>query len=115
MTSPARLYGIAFTSLMIRSAKPFVRFLSSCGVIRQASISNLQSSIFNRQWLVPANRLFVQIDVDLLRFQVLLDAPGAELPSEAGLFIAAPRCFDVCRLHVINPDDAGPQRLHRPQ
>src|SRR5215472_15972490 len=73
-----------------------------------------QTSV-NRQWLVPANRLFVQIDVDLLRFQVLLDAPGAELPSEAGLFLAAPRCFDVCRLHVINPDDAGPQRLHRPQ
>src|SRR5277367_5748565 len=39
---------------------------------------------------VPADWGFVQIDVDLLGFQIFFNAPGAEFAAEAGLFVAAP-------------------------
>jgi hypothetical protein len=37
---------------------------------------------------------------------------GAELPTEAGLFIASPRRFDVGGLHVVDPDDSRAQRFY---
>src|ERR1700730_447459 len=61
---------------------------------------------------VPPYGLFVQVDVNLLGLEIFLDSPRAELATEAGLLVAAPRCFDVSRLHVIDPDDAGTQRLY---
>src|SRR5579871_3034530 len=62
---------------------------------------------------VPADRRFVQIDVDLLGLQIFFDAPGAEFAAEAGLLVASPRRLDVGWLHVIHPDDAGAQCFHR--
>src|SRR3954452_1274927 len=59
--------------------------------------------------LVPANRLFRKIDVDLLDVEIFLDAPFTELAADAALFVAAPGRLDVGRLHVVDPDDAGPQ------
>src|ERR1035438_7556166 len=58
---------------------------------------------------VPADRLLVQIDVDLLGFEVFFDTPGAEFAAETGLFIAAPRGLHVRWLHVIYPDNSGAQ------
>src|SRR5262249_15567335 len=55
---------------------------------------------------------FRQIDIHLLDVQILVDAPLAELPPDAALFVAAPRRLDVGRLHVVHPDDAGAQLLH---
>src|SRR5215831_15766805 len=63
---------------------------------------------------IPADWLFRQIDVDLLDVEILLDAPLPELATDAALFVAAPRCLDVGRLHVIDPDDAGAQVLDGP-
>src|SRR3954470_16032137 len=63
--------------------------------------------------LIPTNRLLRQIDVHLFDVEVLLDAPFAEFASEAALLVAAPRRFDVGGLHVVDPDDAGAQRLDR--
>src|SRR5438093_12392245 len=65
--------------------------------------------------LKPPDRLFIQVDVYLFDVQVLLDAPLPQLAAEAALLVAAPRCFDVGRLHVVDPHDAGAQRLHRAQ
>src|SRR6266436_6588192 len=67
------------------------------------------------QFSVPANRSFVQIDVDLLGLEIFLDAPGSKFSTKARLLVAAPWCFDIGRLHVIDPDDPGAQRLHRAQ
>src|SRR5439155_14578231 len=61
---------------------------------------------------VPADRGFVEIDVDLLGLEIFFEAPRAEFTAKAGLFVAAPGRFDVSRLHMIDPDDAGAQRLH---
>src|SRR3954469_12801860 len=62
-------------------------------------------------WLVPADGLFTEIDVDLLDVEIFLDAPLPEFAADAALLVAAPRRLDVGRLHVIHPDDAGPQTL----
>src|SRR5258708_34509303 len=62
---------------------------------------------------VPADRSFIQVDVDLLGFEILLDAPGPEFAAKARLLVAAPGGFHVSRLHVIDPDDPGTQRFHR--
>src|SRR6266852_146060 len=61
---------------------------------------------------VPANWRFVQVDVYLLGFQVLFDAPGAEFAAETGLLVASPRRFDIGGLHVVDPDDACAQCFH---
>src|SRR5579864_2512929 len=62
--------------------------------------------------LVPADGRFVEIDEHLFRFKVFFQPPGAEFAAEARLLVAAPGRFDVSRLHVIDPDDAGTERLH---
>src|SRR5580700_2440112 len=63
-------------------------------------------------FLIPADWLLVQIDVDLFGFEVFFDAPGTQFTTEARLFVAAPRGFDIRRLHVIHPDDARAQGFH---
>src|SRR5208337_3270752 len=66
------------------------------------------------QLSVPANRSLVQIDVHLLSFEILFNAPRSEFASESGLLVAAPRRFHVSRLHMVHPYDARAQRLHGP-
>src|ERR1700734_3572814 len=61
---------------------------------------------------VPADGRFVEIDEDLFRFEIFLEPPGTKFAAEAGLFVATPGRFDVCRLDVIDPDDSGAKRLH---
>src|ERR1700733_5897444 len=61
---------------------------------------------------VPSDRLFVQIDMHLLRLEIFLDAPGPELAAEPGLLVAAPRSLDIRWLHVIHPHNSGAQRFH---
>src|SRR5690242_6099070 len=53
--------------------------------------------------LAPPDRWFVQIDVNLLRLEIFLDPPRTEFSPEAGLLKATPRCFDIRRLHVVDP------------
>src|SRR5580704_645275 len=83
---------------------------------RRASSRDLGPGIAVRNWIVgmsvPSDWRFVEIDVDLFRFEIFLDAPGAELAAKAGLFVTAPGGFDVSRLHVIDPDDSGAKCLH---
>src|SRR5664279_5304752 len=62
---------------------------------------------------VPPDRLFVEIDVDLFGFEIFVDAPRSEFASEARLLIAAPWRFYVCGLHVVDPNDARANLLHR--
>src|SRR5271170_3857896 len=62
--------------------------------------------------LIPADRCFVEIDENLFRFEILLETPGAKLSAEAGLLVATPRSFDVRRLHMIDPNNSGAERLH---
>ena len=50
--------------------------------------------------------------MDLLGLEIFFDAPRAEFAAEAGLLVAAPRCFDVRGLHVVDPYNARAQRLH---
>ena len=57
----------------------------------------------------PASRAAAVFYVNLLGFQIFLDAPGAEFATETGLLVATPGSFDVCGLHVIDPHDAGAQ------
>src|SRR5277367_289425 len=61
---------------------------------------------------VPSDRLFVQIDVDLLGLEIFFDAPWPQLPAESGLFETAPRRLDVCWLHVVYPNDSRAQSLY---
>src|SRR5581483_11865406 len=63
--------------------------------------------------VVPADRLLVEVDVDLLGLQIFFDAPRSQLASKPGLLIASPRRLDICGLHMVHPDYAGAQRLHR--
>src|SRR4029077_1936705 len=60
----------------------------------------------------PVDGGFVEIHEDLFRFEIFFEAPRAELAAETRLFVAAPRRFNVSRLHVIDPHDACAQRLH---
>src|SRR5580704_219130 len=62
--------------------------------------------------LIPADGCFVEINEDLFRFEIFLEAPRTEFAAKARLLVAAPRRFDVRRLHMIDPDDAGAKRLH---
>src|SRR5580704_462283 len=61
---------------------------------------------------VPSDRLFIQIDVHLFGLQIFFDAPGPQLSPKPRLLVPAPRSFDVGRLHVIHPNDAGAESLH---
>src|SRR5207302_221431 len=63
-------------------------------------------------FLVPADWLLVQVDVDLFGFEIFFNAPGAEFAAKAGLFVSPPGGFDVRGLHVIDPDNAGTEGLH---
>src|ERR1700730_6103189 len=63
---------------------------------------------------VPPNRLFVQVDMNLLGLEIFLDPRGAELTTEAGLLVAAPGGFDESRLHVVHPHDPGAEGRHDP-
>src|SRR6185437_926393 len=71
-----------------------------------------QFPVFSSRFSVPADRVLVQVDVDLFGFQIFFDSPGAQLASEAGLLVSAPRRLHVRGLHVIDPDNAGAQRLY---
>src|SRR5271167_2924093 len=62
--------------------------------------------------LIPADGRFVEINEELFRFEILIETPRAKFAAEARLLVAAPRCFDVSRLHMIDPNDAGAERLH---
>src|ERR1017187_8354051 len=62
--------------------------------------------------LVPTDRRLVEIDEHLFGFGIFLETPGTKFATIAGLLVAAPRRFDVGRLHVIDPDDAGAERFH---
>src|SRR5712671_2772248 len=62
---------------------------------------------------VPTNWRFVQINVDLLGLEIFFDSRGAEFAAKTRLLVAAPRGFDVSRLHMVDPDDAGAQRFYR--
>src|SRR5271166_3467499 len=64
---------------------------------------------------VPPNRRLVQVDVNLLCFQIFLEPPRTEFPSKTGLLVAAPGCFHVGRLHVIDPDNSSAKRLYDPE
>src|SRR5215472_12634437 len=61
---------------------------------------------------VPGDGGFVEIDENLLGFEILFEAPRAKFAAKAGLFVAAPGRFDVRRLHVIDPNDAGAERFY---
>src|SRR5271163_2150566 len=65
-----------------------------------------------RGFLIPTDRSLVEIDEHLFRLEILFKSPGSQLAAKAGLLVTAPRRFHVSRLHMIDPDDAGAQRLH---
>ena len=56
---------------------------------------------------VPVDRGFVKIDEDLFGLKIFFEAPGAEFAPKARLLVTTPGRFDVGRLHVIDPHDAG--------
>src|SRR5258708_665240 len=61
---------------------------------------------------VPPDGRFVEINVDLFRFQIFVDAVGAEFTAKAGLLVASPWGFDVSRLHVVDPDNSCTKSFH---
>src|SRR5690242_7340810 len=61
---------------------------------------------------VPIDGGFIEIDENLFRFEIFLEAPWAEFAPKARLLVATPGRFDVSRLHVIDPHDSGTKRLH---
>src|SRR5271167_4304544 len=61
---------------------------------------------------VPPDWRFVEVDVYQLGFEVLLQAPRAELAAEPGLLESSPGRFHVGGLHVVDPDDSGANLLH---
>src|ERR1700683_630290 len=71
-----------------------------------------QDDIVSEIASVPADRLFIQIDVDLFGFEIFFDAPGASFAAKAGLLVAAPRGFYVGWWHVIHPDNACAQGFY---
>src|ERR1700733_738375 len=64
---------------------------------------------------VPTDRLLVEINVDLLGFQIFFDTPGTEFAAKARLLVTAPRSFYISWLHMIHPDDACAQSFNRSQ
>src|SRR5206468_12577691 len=79
---------------------------------RATSAREFPSSFELSAFLVPSDRRLVEIDEHLFRFEIFFKAPGTQFAAKAGLLVAAPRRFDVGRLHVIDPYDAGAERLH---
>src|SRR5271154_7127110 len=61
---------------------------------------------------IPPNRLFVQIDIDLLGLEILVNAMDPQFPAEARLLEPAPRSFHASRLHVIHPHHTGADGLN---
>src|SRR5262245_17345199 len=66
----------------------------------------------SQQILVPADWSFIEVDENLLGFEIFFEAPGTEFTAEAGLIVAAPRRLHIGRLHVIDPDDSGAKGFH---
>src|SRR5262249_26371100 len=64
---------------------------------------------------IPSDRLFVQVNVDLLGFEILFDSQGAKLSSKSRLFVATPRSLYIGRLHMIHPDNTRTNSLHNPK
>src|ERR1700730_54180 len=58
-------------------------------------------------YLVPADRRFVEVDEDLLGLQIFFESPRAQLTTEPGLFVASPGSFHIGWLHVVDPDDSS--------
>src|SRR3990172_1639308 len=56
-----------------------------------------------------------QVDPDVLDLKVILEAPRAELATDARLLVAAPRSLSRRRLRVVYPHDAGAKRPCRAQ
>src|SRR5436309_579383 len=82
------------------------------GDVRVSNMGRLRAEARSLRSAVPADRLLVEVDVDLLDLEILVEAPGAELAAVAGLLEAAPGRLDRRRLHVVDPDDAGAQPAH---
>src|SRR6266481_2317878 len=81
-------------------------------VIRASSlVSSGSPQKADLQKVVPADRGLVEIDQHLFDFEIFFEAPGTELATEAGLFVATPWRLDVRWLHVIDPDDSGAKRF----
>src|SRR6266404_2023678 len=81
-------------------------------VIRASSlVSSGSPQKADLQKLIPADRGLVEIDEHLFDFEIFFEAPGTELATEAGLFVATPWRLDVRWLHVIDPDDSGAKRF----
>src|SRR5205814_6712871 len=62
--------------------------------------------------LVPSDGRLIQIDENLFGLEIFFESPGAEFAAEPGLFIAAPRRFNIGGLHVIYPNDSSAQGFH---
>src|SRR5579864_9417426 len=90
-----------------RATAALRRRISSCDFCPGIGVRKLIVSMS-----VPSDRLFIQIDVHLLRLEIFLNAPGPELAAEARLLVAAPRSLDVRGLNVIHPHNSRAQRLH---
>src|SRR5271155_1612015 len=71
-------------------------------------------SVFSRMLAmsIPSNRLFVQIDINLLGLEILVNAMDPQLPAEARLLKASPRRFYARRLHMINPHHTSADGLN---
>src|ERR1700733_735366 len=71
-------------------------------------------SVFSRMldMSIPPNRLFVQIDVNLLGLEIFVNAMEPQFPAEARLLKPSPRRFHASRLHVIHPHHTGADGLN---
>src|SRR6202453_735104 len=71
-------------------------------------------SVFSRMldMSIPPNRLFVQIDIDLLGLEILVNTMYPQFPAEARLLKPAPRRFHTRRLHVIHPHHTSADGLN---
>src|SRR6476659_1004938 len=74
-------------------------------------VNTARASSFTRASLIPPERRFVEVDVDLLGLEVILEAVRSELAAEAGLLVTAPRRLIVCRVVGVEPRNAGADRL----
>src|SRR4030095_2419337 len=71
-----------------------------------------KSSTSTKKKSVPADGLFVQIDINLFCFEIFFNSPVSQFASEAGLLISAPWSFHISGLHMIHPYDARAQLLY---